>query len=620
MGVQAQFNILPVDSILMYNIKPALVILFTLSMSMCSLPEVPEEITGPADQSYNLLAPTLLSAIPLTDVRIELIWKNNEEYVNEFLILRKMNSSNYETIAIVSKDESTFVDSNCVLNTIYTYSIKTQVESNHSQASNVILAETSFPAPTNLSVSAISEAKILLSWVDNCNFEEGYRIERDSGSGSGYVEIGYVRSSQTSYIDSVNYSADYTYRVAGYTASNVSTWETSTSINTNIHAPSELFATALNDSEIELSWTDNTSYETGFKIERDDGSGYTEIGNVSADVTEYTDTGLTFGQIYNYRIAAYTLVNTSSWTTISASTEFPAPSDLSVSAVSDSELELTWADNCNFEEGFRIERDRGGGFIQIAEVNANTQGYTDTGLTYGQSYNYRVAAYNATNISDYSASAVAIWLLVDYDGNVYQVVQIGDQVWMKENLRVTHYRDGTPISHVTDNATWANLSTEAYCIYNNNASSEVDTYGVLYNWYAAADVHNIAPAGWHVPTDLEWKELEMALGMSQDEADGEYWRGTNEGSKLASNADLWDDGALENDIVFGSSSFNALPGGFRYSDNRGYDMMGNYAYFWSVTEEAIYGAWPRILSNGSSRVSRSGSPKRGGFSIRCLMD
>ncbi len=210
--------------------------------------------------------------------------------------------------------------------------------------------------------------------------------------------------------------------------------------------------------------------------------------------------------------------------------------------------------------------------------------------------------------------------VTDIDGNVYETVQIGDQIWMAENLKVTHFRDGTVITNVTDNASWGFLSTEAYCIYNNNASNEVDTYGALYNWFAAVDSHNIAPAGWHVPTDDEWKELEMALGMSQSDADDEQWRGTNEGSKLAGNAGLWDDDALENDSEFGSSGFTTIPAGYRYYPDSTFLRMGTGSYFWSVTVTSNSTPWLRGLYTSHSEIYRGGYDKRGGFSIRCVKD
>jgi uncharacterized protein (TIGR02145 family) len=125
-------------------------------------------------------------------------------------------------------------------------------------------------------------------------------------------------------------------------------------------------------------------------------------------------------------------------------------------------------------------------------------------------------------------------VVTDIDGNVYQTVTIGAQVWMAENLKVTHYRNGDPIPNVTDTAAWEGLSTGAYCEYDNDINN-VATYGRLYNWYAVDDSRGLAPEGWHVPSDDEWKQLEMYLGMSQSEADDYGWRGTDEGGEVKGN-------------------------------------------------------------------------------------
>ncbi len=210
--------------------------------------------------------------------------------------------------------------------------------------------------------------------------------------------------------------------------------------------------------------------------------------------------------------------------------------------------------------------------------------------------------------------------VTDIDGNVYRTVVIGDQEWMAENLKVTKYRDGTAITNVTDNTAWGALTTEAYCFYNNNANNEAETYGALYNWYAVNDSRDIAPEGWHVPTDDEWKELEMYLGMSLSEADGQVWRGTNEGSKLAGNADLWEDGTLEADSEFSTSGFSALPGGYRHYSAGGYNQMVYNAFFWSANDSNSDIAWYRSLSNLNSDVFRYLTNKRAGYSVRCIKD
>jgi len=225
-----------------------------------------------------------------------------------------------------------------------------------------------------------------------------------------------------------------------------------------------------------------------------------------------------------------------------------------------------------------------------------------------------------TAIFFYSCEKEVISNLFDIDGNEYKTITIGEQVWMAENLKVTHYRDGTAITNEIDDANWGALTTEAYSIYNNNTSNELDTYGALYNWYAVSDVHNIAPKGWHVPTDDDWKELEMYLGMSHDEADNIDQRGTNEGSKLAGDAGLWNSGSLENNSGFGTSSFTALPGGYRDEYEGNCISMGYKGYFWSATEYRGVSAWSRLLSRTASDVARFDELKSYGFSVRCVKD
>lgn len=218
--------------------------------------------------------------------------------------------------------------------------------------------------------------------------------------------------------------------------------------------------------------------------------------------------------------------------------------------------------------------------------------------------------------------------LTDREGNVYKTIKIGKQVWMAENLKVTHYRDGTPIGDCTEDLIWSVLKAGSYAVYNNNASNEVDTYGALYNWWAVngdTDADGVkdkelAPEGWHVPSDAEWKELEMALGMSQSEADDTGFRGTNVGSKLAGNADLWTDGALESNSEFGTSGFRLLPGGDRDGNGDGYLRITEVASFWSATGVKDYHAWARILRYDNAGFGRASGYKCYGSSVRLIRD
>ena len=122
--------------------------------------------------------------------------------------------------------------------------------------------------------------------------------------------------------------------------------------------------------------------------------------------------------------------------------------------------------------------------------------------------------------------------VTDIDGNVYQTVTIGTQEWMAENLKVTHYRNGDPIQLVTDDSSWSNLSTGAYCDYDNDGDN-VAVYGRLYNWFAVNDSRAIAPAGWHVATAADWQTLidilggDAVAGGKMKEAGTAHWLAPN---------------------------------------------------------------------------------------------
>jgi uncharacterized protein (TIGR02145 family) len=209
--------------------------------------------------------------------------------------------------------------------------------------------------------------------------------------------------------------------------------------------------------------------------------------------------------------------------------------------------------------------------------------------------------------------------VTDIDGYVYHTVTIGTQVWMVENLKVTHYRNGDPIPNVTNATEWSNLSTGAYCNYNNGTDIAY-AYGRLYNWYAVNDSRKIAPTGWRVPTDDDWKELEMYLGMSQSEADATGWRGTDEGGQMKeAGTSHWDS---PNTGATNSSGFSALPAGVRYTDGY-FNSLFSYVYFWSATENGSGDAWYRHLYYYHSGVYRYDNDDYGkgyGFSVRCLRD
>jgi uncharacterized protein (TIGR02145 family) len=206
--------------------------------------------------------------------------------------------------------------------------------------------------------------------------------------------------------------------------------------------------------------------------------------------------------------------------------------------------------------------------------------------------------------------------VMDIDGNTYKIVKIGTQVWMAENLKTTREKDGTQIRLVTDNNEWVNIednnTEKAYCYYDNYSGSE---YGALYTYAAAS---NACPMGWHLPSDNEWKTLEMFLGMSPNATDSMGYRGINEGTKLKATSGWGDEGNGTDDF-----GFAALPGGGRYSKNGDYFDAPYYGYWWTGTESNDVFACIRTMGFNRSNIFRFtqyGYYKSNGFSVRCLKD
>jgi uncharacterized protein (TIGR02145 family) len=199
----------------------------------------------------------------------------------------------------------------------------------------------------------------------------------------------------------------------------------------------------------------------------------------------------------------------------------------------------------------------------------------------------------------------------------YEEVTIGSQVWMLKNLDVTKYANGDPIPQVTDPTKLADLTTGAWCYWENN-SANGEIYGKLYNWFAVNDPRGLAPAGWQVPSDDEWKVLEMHLGMALAEADGSGWRGTDEGGKLKeAGTEHWKE---PNEGATNESGFTALPGG-RYRKQDGVWHNLHYSgIFWSSTASSSGSAWLRILQGNAADIERKTGLNYDVYSVRCIKD
>jgi len=179
------------------------------------------------------------------------------------------------------------------------------------------------------------------------------------------------------------------------------------------------------------------------------------------------------------------------------------------------------------------------------------------------------------------------------DGHQYEVVRIGGQVWMAENLTY-------------------DIGTGSYAYDENSQLTQI--YGRLYDWETACD---ICPEGWHLPDDDEWKILEKTIGLSQDEADFSGWRGIGIGGKLKeTDTSHW---TSPNSGATDTFGFTALPGGYRYHSDIYFGLRSS-AYFWTQTEDNDNNAWSRELGSDSTTIRRMSYHKEDAFSVRCIQN
>jgi len=217
-------------------------------------------------------------------------------------------------------------------------------------------------------------------------------------------------------------------------------------------------------------------------------------------------------------------------------------------------------------------------------------------------------------------------IVTDQEGNTYDYLTYGNQVWTVENAEMITYRDGTEIPQVTADTEWLNLTTGAWCYQNNDL-----TKGKLYNWYAVAGIHDndpntpnkeFAPEGWHVPSDAEWTTLEEHLI-----ANGHNYDGTTEGNKIAkamASTTGWNsstaEGAPGNDQSLNNSSdFNAFPSVGR-DRSFSFGPSGNLLVFWSSSEENSDRAWMRNLFDADNALIRFNLEKQDGNDVRFVRD
>ncbi|MFB6291432.1 MAG: fibronectin type III domain-containing protein [Candidatus Bipolaricaulia bacterium] len=341
-------------------------------------------------------APTGLTSRVLSPKKIRLSWEDTSDNEEGFRIYR-----NGKEVATVGPNITEFTDTGLADDTEYTYRVSSYNEGGESPLSDSLAVRTPVQvseSPGKLSSEVLSPTEIKITWVDNSDNEDGFRVYRNG------KKIADLAPNTTEYVDTgLAENSSYTYRVSSYNEAGESSFSTGLDVETPVGIPSspgKLRTTTVSPSRIKLAWEDNSNNEKGFRIYRN-GS---RISTVGPNNTSFVHKGLQGGTRYCYEVVAYNSSGESGSTnrncTVTLKSIPNLPSNLKASPKSPSEIKLTWNDNSDNEDGYRVYRNG----EEIVALGPNTTSYLDTGLNPNSSYSYEVSAYNSSGESGLASS------------------------------------------------------------------------------------------------------------------------------------------------------------------------------------------------------------------------
>lgn len=370
--------------------------------------------------AYTLLATLRLYGEASSGNTIYLRWSGN--YSNaDVIIERKMPSGSFSALTTVSPSTVGWYDSTgLVPSASYTYRVKARTATNESLYSNELTVKNLYlEAPSGLSATVEADSSVTLNWTDNSTDESGFEIWRYvEGTGTGtYTLYATVGQNVVTFTDkTVHTGVQYSYMVRAYVASGslYSEYSGTASVGVGlINPPTDLYYTYVSSTRVLLRWTDTSDNESGFIVERKIGENgeWSEYGWLSSNTTAYDITNLNPYTKYYYRVRAYSTTGNADSVSeeILVSTALPAaPSDIKVSSLSPTQVKITWKDNSDSEDGFKIMRKPANGyyFTPLAVIKKDTTIYLDNNVQPGMRYEYIVVSYNSAGSSESKAEEV----------------------------------------------------------------------------------------------------------------------------------------------------------------------------------------------------------------------